>query len=67
MRKIFLFARGTWRVLWYLCPHCNSDAPAIYECIICNGYRSSYSGLPRKDRWMWLKRYKNLIRERVIK
>jgi hypothetical protein len=37
--------RGRWRLWWGLCPACNSDAPELYSCPVCE-YYSSASGDP---------------------
>lgn len=28
-----------WRLLWGFCPECNSDAPELYTCLVCCGWR----------------------------
>ena len=40
---------GKWRLFWHLCPECNSDAPEIDTCLVCNGHRSSDRGFPSKE------------------
>lgn len=45
--------RWWWRVLWGLCPRCNSDAPEIDNCPVCARHRTPF---PPKwyTRMMWL-------------
>lgn len=35
--------RGRWRLWWNLCPKCNSDAPFLDTCRVCNGFRDAFS------------------------
>lgn len=38
--KYFRLLNGWIRLyIWGLCPHCNHDAPLLYDCPICNYYR----------------------------
>jgi hypothetical protein len=39
MRRIFAVIRGGIRIMFGFCPKCNSDAPGIDNCMVCNGYR----------------------------
>ena len=40
-------AVGWWRLLWGFCPGCNSDAPAVDSCKVCQGIsRKSGEGVP---------------------
>jgi hypothetical protein len=34
----FLLLRGRWRLFWNLCPACNSDAPEVDTCRVCQGF-----------------------------
>lgn len=46
--------------LFKVCPKCNSDAPLIDTCDICNSYRSGFSGMPNDEllgKW-WSRHYK---------
>lgn len=36
MKRIFLLARGRLRLNFGFCPQCNSDAPKLYDCPVCN-------------------------------
>lgn len=40
----WLSLRGAYRLAWGFCPRCNSDAPEIDRCAICDGYRSHTPG-----------------------
>ena len=31
--------RARWRAWLGFCPRCNSDAPHVYDCEICNDFR----------------------------
>jgi hypothetical protein len=44
------------------CPECNSDAPELDTCPVCNGYRWSRHGGPpsRELRKAWWQAYKEL-------
>ena len=35
---------GRWRLLFGNCPRCNSDAPAVYSCTICDQVIDEDSG-----------------------
>lgn len=48
----FRILRGRFRLLFGFCPNCNSDAPKIYDCKVCEGgkyYLQNY----------WWKKFKN--------
>jgi len=47
--KLFRYLRGHWRLLFGFCPSCNSDAPEIDICSVCNGYRYPQIFPPPKD------------------
>lgn len=34
--RTYKLLRGRWRLLFGFCPQCNSDAPEMYECPICD-------------------------------
>jgi hypothetical protein len=43
------------RVRRPVCPACNSDAPALDDCRVCEGYSTTYHGLPtpmQREQWM---------------
>lgn len=44
--KIGFFKRllGSCRIAFGFCPECNSDAPEVDSCPVCEGYRSSELG-----------------------
>jgi hypothetical protein len=50
----------TIRLFWDLCPECNSDAPELYDCPVCN-YYSSADGNPwpptKETKNVWWKRF----------
>lgn len=37
---------GRYRLFWGFCPECNSDAPKLYDCRICDAYGTSRQGYP---------------------
>lgn len=56
--RIYLRLLGRWRMLWGLCPACNSDAPEIDGCRVCLGFRWSVNGGPPPKEikaWWWEK------------
>ena len=53
MKKQFLLLRARWRMLFDFCPNCNSDAPELYECVVCNWNKT--------DKVNWWREYKGLI------
>ncbi len=54
MKKLFI---GRWRILWGNCPACNSDAPKIYDCNICD-FKKNYNGRTKSDdRQYWWNRF----------
>jgi hypothetical protein len=62
MKRFFIILNGRWRLLFGFCPKCNSDAPEIYDCMICDWYRTSEKGMPSngvKRQW-WNKFIKSL-------
>lgn len=46
LRRKFRVYVGAWRLVSNLCPLCNSDAPAIDTCPICEGYHTADRGKP---------------------
>ncbi len=44
---------GKRRMFWGLCPLCNSDAPELYDCPVCE--------FNKVDRSVWLPRYRAAI------
>lgn len=55
LRIYFSTLRAKWRVVFGFCPMCNSDAPAIYDCPLCEGYHSADNGLPsveKREKWL---------------
>ena len=60
--NLFKKLRGRWRLLFGFCPACNSDAPELYDCTVCQWYRTSENGMPKKStKWAWWQRYKALL------
>lgn len=53
MERLFYTIRGKFRMFWGFCPNCNSDAPELYDCPICE-----YNKVHKT--WWWA-RYKNSI------
>jgi hypothetical protein len=46
------------------CPMCNSDAPALDDCPLCDSYHSARGGIfppPKNLRSEWLKEYKGVL------
>jgi hypothetical protein len=44
--------RAYWRAFWRLCPLCCSDAPALYLCTCCRGFRGRASRL-QSAAWLY--------------
>ena len=52
MFKIFRYIIAYWRSIWGWCPNCNSDAPELYDCPVCNyDTNSPFSKDKRKRYW----------------
>lgn len=50
--------QGKWRLLFGFCPACNSDAPEMYDCTVCQWYRTSDHGMPSKTlKKIWWSRF----------
>lgn len=45
--KPLLRLRARWRLLFGFCPGCNSSAPAIDTCRVCQNYRGPFP--PNKE------------------
>ncbi len=43
MKNLFIRIRGRFRLFWGFCPECNSDAPKLYECPVCDWNRTHKS------------------------
>lgn len=63
-RERLLLLRGRWRYLFGFCPACNSDAPGIYDCQVCGGWRTPGDGHVRQriSKRLWYGRFKSRIR-----
>ena len=58
MRHLFLRLRARWRLWWGLCPHCDSQAPAMHICGVCQGFRWWVHGRPTPAlKAVWWERY----------
>lgn len=59
----WLRLRARWRVLWGYCPGCNSDAPELDTCRVCNGFRVGRDSdewpytMTRARERVWMRRY----------
>lgn len=49
MARLLRLLWGRWRLIRGYCPSCNSDAPAIGRCGICNGGRLQLFYYPMDD------------------
>jgi hypothetical protein len=56
--------RGWIRFRFGFCPACNSDAPGLYDCPVCGGWRTWGDGYveQRIDRRLWWNRFKTRLR-----
>ena len=75
MKARILFLRGwikaftclmvaRYRIFWGFCPLCNSDAPEIDKCILCDNNRE----WPRTQRTLdsWQEQYESIYRMRMM-
>jgi hypothetical protein len=46
IERLFYLAGGRWRLLFGFCPQCNSDAPELYDCVVC-----TYNKTKKSDWW----------------
>lgn len=54
---------GRWRLLFGNCPKCNSDAPEMYDCNICD-YKNNYNNRTKaQDRIYWWNRFIQTIKQ----
>lgn len=52
LERLVMGLAAWWRLLWGCCPKCNSDAPEIDDCSVCEGYRTPYPpSAQTKARW----------------
>lgn len=59
---------GRFRMFWGLCPKCNSDAPELYDCNVCNWYTTSKHGMPNKYlKRIWWKRFMAWVNIKYLK
>ena len=60
---------GKFRLLHGFCPMCNSDAPELYDCPVCNYYSqaSGHKFPPEKEtKEKWWKTYKEAIDSKLM-
>lgn len=63
------YAAGKWRLMLGMCPMCNSDAPEIDSCPVCNSYHSSRGDKfpPEKStKEKWWREYKGAIDAKLM-
>jgi hypothetical protein len=51
---------GKWRLVWKLCPNCNSDAPKLYDCEVCNYDTQSFHRWNKTIKNLWWNKYVKL-------
>ncbi len=44
---------GRWRLWWNLCPECNSDAPYLYDCPVCEYYHGQWPPSDKTKQEWW--------------
>ena len=57
--------RGNYRISLGFCPLCNSDAPEVYDCPLCEGYQQARGDKypPTKEtKRAWSKSYNDTIK-----
>lgn len=64
LREWLLLVRGWIRLRFGFCPACNSDAPGIYDCQVCGGWRTPLDGKVRQgvEKTLWWGRFKTRLR-----
>lgn len=67
MKRVIKLINGWVRVfIWGLCPKCNSDAPELYDCKVCNWYRTSDRGMPNKaTKKEWWQKFKSSLKQNI--
>ena len=50
--------QGRWRLWWGFCPQCNSDAPELYACPVCEYYHGEYPP-SAETKAAWLSRFEH--------
>lgn len=48
---------GKWRLYWNYCPECNSCAPKMQGCAVCNADTKSYFVWNKEVEQTWWRRY----------
>lgn len=51
--RMYVYIRAYCRVMiWGFCPHCNSSAPLLYDCPVCNyDTKNPFIMSKRKELW----------------
>ena len=65
-KQLFKLLIGKWRMLFGFCPKCNSDAPEIDTCNVCdykNNYNSKFGRTKKQDREFWWARFLNHLND----
>jgi len=52
---------GKYKLFWGLCPKCNSDAPELYGCSICNFYHGPFPP-EQGTKSLWWARFENELK-----
>lgn len=53
----FQLAKGKWRLYWNYCPECNSYAPKIKSCDVCNCDTKAYYHWNDEIKQTWWQKY----------
>ncbi|HVF81421.1 MAG TPA: hypothetical protein VM884_05790 [Flavisolibacter sp.] len=48
---------GKWRLYWNYCPECNSCAPKLHHCEVCNADTKSHYNWSKEVEQTWWRRY----------
>lgn len=48
---------GKWRLYWNYCPECNSCAPKMHQCKVCNADTKSYFVWNKEIAQKWWRKY----------
>ncbi len=52
---------GELRLFWGFCPQCNSDAPFLYDCPVCEYYHGPFPP-PKELKKEWWEKFKKKIK-----
>ena len=57
MKKYLKLLLAKFRLFFGFCPECNSSAPLLYECKVCNYYNGIFPP-SKNEKKIWLKKFR---------